>query len=323
MREPRISVVIPSRNRIDRLPALVEEYVRQGADEIVVVLDGPHPGWEEELAGLRQHPSVVIDELPSNRGLALARTEGLARSTCAVVLTADDDVFPGPGLVNRHREFHRTHERRALLGYMPVTLPDPRQIDQAATFIYARDYQNQVEQWRVGTSDTLLTSFWGGNASVPREVYLEAEEFKPSERLDYNEDLDLGLRLREIGVAAHFDEFARGAHLHSRSLDAFVRECVVRGRAVRALEQRWPELPLQLTDLVVVPPDHPRVVAALQERIGARDSPGITEAVLRAAYFVVGAVHAWSIQDAIARLLRRGLAIRGYRLACDGERNEG
>lgn len=319
MSEPRISVVIPSRNRIERLQPVVEEYVRQGADEIVVVLDGVHPGWETQLAALRRHPSVVIDELPVNRGIALARTEGLARSTCEVILTADDDVFPGPHLIDRHREFHRTHPRSALLGYMPVSLPERRGIDQAATFIYARDYLNQVEEWRGGTSETLLASFWGGNASVSRDAYIDAEEFKPTERLEYNEDLDLGLRLGQIGVSAHFDELAQGAHLHSRSLKAFTKECVVRGRAVRDLEKRWPELPLQLTDLVVVPPDHPRVVAAVQRRIGARDTPGLLEAALRAAYFTAGAVRAWAVQDAIARLLRRGLAIRGYRLASDGE----
>jgi len=45
----RVSVVIPSYHRLERLPALVEQYLGLGADEVVVVLDGPHDGWQAAL----------------------------------------------------------------------------------------------------------------------------------------------------------------------------------------------------------------------------------------------------------------------------------
>ncbi|QAY72218.1 glycosyltransferase [Agromyces protaetiae] len=311
---PTVTVVIPSYRRLERLPPLIRTYREQGADEIVVVLDGPHPGWAEALDGLADRAPVVVRELPVNRGLALARIAGLERATSDVVILADDDVAPKPGLVDHHRTFHAANPDHALLGYMPVRLPARRSRDQAATFLYARDYANQVEAWRTGSSADLLQSFWGGNASVPRERYLAAESFKPSVRLDYNEDLDLGLRLLAIGVHAAFDERAAAEHLHSRSLKAFLAECVVRGESVHEFELRWPVLPRQLAELVLIPDDHHPFVAAAQRRIAARDTPALLERTLVAGYHATGAVHAWRAQEAITRLLRRGLAMRGYRL---------
>ncbi|MCU1558922.1 MAG: glycosyltransferase [Microbacteriaceae bacterium] len=312
---PTLSVVMPTRNRLERLPSLVQTYVDQRADEVVVILDGPHEGWRELLAHTARLPGVEIHELEANRGLALARTAGLERARGDIVLIADDDVIPEPGLIDRHRAFHAEHLGHALLGYMPVALPERRGRDQAATFIYARDYENQVALWRESDSVGLLESFWGGNASLPRELYLRAEKFKPSQRLDYNEDLDLGLRLREVGAQAAFDELAKSMHQHSRDFASFTRECVIRGQAVFDLESRWERLPEQLLGLVQIPPTHNRLAAALQRRIGTNDSAGLIEAALGVAYRASGTARAWTVQDTIARFLRRGLAIRGYRMA--------
>src|SRR5690606_4989274 len=192
--------VIPSYRRLARIPALVRDYRGQGADEVVLVLDGPHPGWRDLLAETLADPAVSALELPENRGLALARIAGLEAARSDVILIADDDVVPAPGLVDRHRAAHVGGGDRVLLGYMPVDLPARRAADQSPTFLYAREYERQVQVWRTAESTVILGSLWGGNVSLPRELYLRAEAVKPSQRLDYNEDLDLGLRLATLGA---------------------------------------------------------------------------------------------------------------------------
>ncbi|PZF66305.1 hypothetical protein DEI81_01425 [Curtobacterium sp. MCBD17_013] len=310
---PTISVVVPSYRRLDRLSDMLDHWLRQDLDELVVVLDGPHDGAEAALARATADPRMRLITLPENRGRSIARSVGLEAATCDVVLVADDDVLPLEGLVERHRAFHAEHPRSALLGYMPVRLTPRRGRDEAATRIYARDYENQVAVWRTGDAMTLLTSFWGGNASIPRDLYREAEAYRPPVELGYNEDLDLGLRLAAIGAGAGFDERAAARHLHTRGIDAFVAECVVRGEAVADLEDLWPELPGQLGDLVVVPATHGRL-GRIQQHIGDRDTPGTSESIIRIAYRVAGVFRAWRLQDALARFLRRAMAIRGYRL---------
>ena len=220
---------------------------------------------------------------------------------------------PQPGLVARHRAFHRTVANGVLLGYMPLDLPQRRGPDDAPSFLYSRDYEKQVEHWRRGDSREILGSLWGGNFSLRRELYQRAEQFMPSPRLEYNEDLDLGLRLIALGAEATFDDRAAGLHQQRRDFDGFVRECAVRGAAAADLEARWGTLPGQLRPLISISAEYARVPAWVQRTIAARDEPGALEFGLRAAYRVFGRLHVWRGQDAVARLLRRALAMRGYR----------
>ena len=196
---------------------------------------------------------------------------------------------------------------------MPVSLPSTRGRDDAPSFLYSRDYEKQVANWRRSDSRLILGSLWGGNFSLPRQLYRRAELYMPSQRLEYSEDLDLGLRLMAVGAEASFDEFAAGLHEHHRDFQGFVRECEVRGAAAADLEARWGALPAQLQPLISIPAEYPRGQGWLQRTIAARDSPGALEFGLGAAYRVCGMLGAWRTQDAIARLLRRALAMRGYR----------
>jgi glycosyltransferase involved in cell wall biosynthesis len=307
-----LSVVIPSYHRLDRLPELIERYVDQGADEVIVVLDGPHPGWEQVLP---VHDRLRVVALPENVGLALARIAGLQHVSSEIVLAVDDDVEPGPGLVQRHRRFHELSTDRVLQGYMPIDVPVPRGRDEAPTYLYARDYETQVGVWRRGDSTTILRSLWGGNVSLSRDLYARAEALKPSERLEYNEDLDLGMRLLQLDAIAEFDAEARASHHHSRDLHGYLRECLARGGAIADLERRWGERPAQLTPLVTIPPGYNRVLARMQRLIAARDSGGLTQRGVVVVYRLAGIARRWGLQDASARLLRRAFIMRGYRLA--------
>jgi GT2 family glycosyltransferase len=311
---PTIAVVIPSYRRLARLAPLVALYLRHGVDEVVVVLDGPHPGWREALADVLVDPVVSVVELPENGGLALARIAGLRAATADIILIADDDVTPGPHAVAGHREAHADGRDSVLLGYMPVALPARRGADQSPTFLYAREYESQVRVWRSASPEIILGSLWGGAVSLPRTLYERAEAFKPSQRLNYNEDLDLGLRLIALGATASFDDRVAAAHHHDRGLVPFLRECFVRGQAIADLEERWGSIPAQLLPLVTIPAGYSRIGGAVQRRIAARDSSGALEALLTAVYRGAGLVRGWRVQDAVSRLVRRGLMMRGYRL---------
>ncbi|MCR2763284.1 glycosyltransferase [Microbacterium sp. zg.B48] len=320
---PTISVVIPSYQRLERIPALVSAYLEQGADQVVVVLDGPHPQWVEHLSATAADERVLVTELPQNVGLALARIAGLRVATGEIVLAVDDDVVPLEGFVTRHREFHGSGGDRVLMGYMPVAVPPRRGRDDAPTFVYARDYEKQAAAWRSGDSATILGSLWGGTLSIPRGLYARAEELKPSVRIEYNEDLDLGLRLQRLGATASFDQHAQAAHHHQRGWESYLRECTLRGAAIADLEARWGTRPAQLTPMIVIPPGYSRPLGWVQRRIAGRDRAGLLEHALTLAYRAAGAAGRWSIQDGITRMVRRALAMRGYRLAGEQRDAEG
>jgi len=315
-----LSVVIPSYQRVELLPPLMDEYLRQGADQVVVVLDGPHPDWQRVLGDRRDDPRVTVLELPHNVGLARARIQGLQECRGDVVVAVDDDVEPSDGFLATHRAFHEAGGDRVLLGYMPVALPRRRGADEAPTYLYARDYERQATVWRQADSATILESLWGGTVSLPRDLYLRAERMMPSERLEYNEDLDLGLRLRQLGADAVFDESALAAHHHARNLNGFLRECFVRGVAIADLEGRWGTRPAQLTPLVEIPRGYSAALRTVRLSIARRETGGIAQRGIVALYRLTGAIRAFALQDGLARVLRGALAMRGYRVALESRK---
>ena len=59
----------------------------------------------------------------------------------------DDDVIAGPGLVSGHAVHHRGTQYKLVLGYMPASIPMPRQHGQAPTVLYAQDYENMCRRY--------------------------------------------------------------------------------------------------------------------------------------------------------------------------------
>ena len=94
----QVSVVIPTRDRVDRLRRTLE-CVRAQEDvdvEIIVVIDGSDDGTAEYLARLSNtRISVVCNESPL--GVASARNAGFARCSKEWIAFCDDDDLWAPG----------------------------------------------------------------------------------------------------------------------------------------------------------------------------------------------------------------------------------
>ncbi|WNB85430.1 hypothetical protein [Cellulomonas sp. ATA003] len=179
--------------------------------------------------------------------------------------------------------------------------------------MYAREYDGATRRWESDPS-TLPAGLWGGAASINAALYREAETLRPSIRLDYSEDLDLGLRLAQLGATARFDRTVVSSHLHRRGWHAFVRESLARGRSTAALEHRWsdqPELiPRHVLALVAGPAPLVRLAA-----VAARFPQALTTAPLGVAYRAAGLLNANRVQEIACRLVRQMLAVRAYRTA--------
>ena len=309
-----VSVVIPSFGRPTGVRRCAAAFLDDGADEVVVVLDGPQPAARRELATLCDSRLRVL-ELDANVGLALARIVGLRVARCEIVLLADDDVEPVPGLLDRHRALHGSREKVVGVGYMPVHLAGDPALDDAATRIYAREYEETTRRWRTDSFTPPLSELWNGNVSVPRDLYLAAEAFLPSIALPYNEDLDLGLRLERCGARAVFLPDARAVHHHRRGSGGLAREATSRGRSAAALEQRWGHLPSSIDDLV----HRDLTVAGRVLAVLATPTAGaaVAGAALTTLSRLLRRMRYYGGEELTLRVMRRLLAIGAYRRAWD------
>ena len=241
---PSVSVVIPTKGRIEFVERSLRELIADPATtEIVVVIVRGVGGtacarWQALDDRVR---TIEADEGASDvmeRG-AFARDQGVLSATGEVILALDDDVVPRPGLVSGHARRHASDPCLLVLGYMPVSRPKPGGLTGTAR-VYSASYERECARF-AADSEAILLGLWGGNYSLRRTHWLASLEL-PRIPAGYHGDREFGLRLRKLGLRAAFDPVLRADHLYARSLTALVEDARSAGIGHARLLSAYPEL---------------------------------------------------------------------------------
>lgn len=238
---PRISVVIPTYNRRDRLHRVLRSLAEQDIDEsfeVLVVSDGSTDGTDEYLQS-HEVPLQVVTCLQENEGPAGARNTGIGRARGDLIVFVDDDVVAEPGLVRSHRDAHRNlGDRAVVIGPMlnPVGHPMSPWIEWEQTML-----SKQYADMSVGRYKATARQFYTGNASVRREHLLAVGGFNTEFRRA--EDVELAFRLDDHDLTFHFEPRAQGRHYAERSYIAWKSTAYEYGRNemvfARDLGREW------------------------------------------------------------------------------------
>jgi glycosyltransferase involved in cell wall biosynthesis len=222
---PSVSVVVPTHNRGDRLPRLLDALAAEEAVEIVVVANGSRDGTAALLeARAGEEPRLKPLQIPL-ADKAAAQQAGVEAAIGDVVLLLDDDVVPGRGLVGSHARRHAERANLLVVGYMPVALPQRRRPGEFPTYLYARSYERVCDQYE-RDPDSILLELWQGNVSLPRADALRVGLSPPDQRPPphwYHSDRDFGLRCRQAGLEAIFDRELCARHEHRATAASFLR----------------------------------------------------------------------------------------------------
>jgi GT2 family glycosyltransferase len=308
------SVVVPTRDRAERLDCLLDVLLADPATgEVVVVDDGSTDGTAELLARRAAADARVVPVTGPRRGPLMARVTGVEAAGFAVVVLLDDDVLPDPGLVTGHLVRHRATpaEDVLVLGYMPTRVPSQRSSGDFTTRLYAAEYEGRCASYDADPAN-VLTYLWMGNLSVGRERFLDVSsrwtEPLPAFR---HEDTEIGLRLASLGVRPVFDRSLHGVHEHRRTLAQFRRDCRSDGAGLAQLERHHPGV-LGAAGTArfrtALPAPLAAVVAASARPMIGRATAGALALGVRAA----GGLGVFGPQTALARVLRRVEQQAGY-----------
>lgn len=172
----RVTAIIPSRGGPDGglarcVAALLAE--RDARLRIVASIDGHQAPVELEPLTRDGSVTVVTGE---PIGPAGTRNRGLAHADGGLVLFLNDDVVPGPRLIDHHRAAHRDGAPKLVLGDAPFAIPsDDRVLDRmtretALLFFYSD--MNGVERDR----DWGFRHAWTLNLSVPRSICADFDD---------------------------------------------------------------------------------------------------------------------------------------------------
>lgn len=197
---PSISVVIPTRDRVDlltqSLDSLRTQTLEPSAFEVIVVEDGVP---KSEALCRRLQGSLPLRYVhTSTEGIAAAKNVGARAAQASIVLFFDDDDVADPNLLRTHIEAHQQEPdpRLAVLGW---TGWSPH-LATTPLMHYVTEIGKQLFCYPLFKPHELLgfDSFWGGRASCKRALFEELGGFNPSFVFGY-EDIEFAFRAQRSG----------------------------------------------------------------------------------------------------------------------------
>jgi glycosyltransferase involved in cell wall biosynthesis len=244
MTTPRISVVVPTYNRLDTLrfvvPSLIAQDLERGTYEVIVADSNSTDGTAEYLAGVAaEHP--FVRHLPGPyTGRASARNAGIAAANGRVVLFTDADIIASPDLLSRHLEHHDRPGTRAVVG-MEV------QVSSYDDYVAKRDDPSKRTPLH-GEKPKKLSwlYFLTGNASAPRADLDRVGRFDEDFTGYGHEDLELGYRLQHGGIPLEYEPRAVNYHWHPVPWDEQQQKYELAGRSTVRFYRKHPAWDVRL-----------------------------------------------------------------------------
>ena len=241
---PRLSVVIPTYNRLEILPRVLRALAAQeetaGGFEVVVVDDGSSDGTADFLRSHRPpYPFRAFSQ--ANTGPAGARNRGVGESAGEIVVFLGDDTVPESEFLRRHEEAHRARADRkiAVLGY--TTWPRDRRVTPFLHHINEYGLQFGYELIR-DPENVPFNFFYTSNISLPRAAFDRCGLFDTTFPDAAWEDIELSYRLSREGYVIVYEPRAVVRHHHDITFSSFRRRQERSGRAAAIFYGKHPEL---------------------------------------------------------------------------------
>jgi GT2 family glycosyltransferase len=240
----RISVVVPTYNRLDTLrhviPALVAQELRPEAFEVIVADSLSTDGTAAYLAEVAR-TSPNVRHLPGPyTGRASARNAGIAAARAPIVLFTDADIIASPDLLERHLARHAQGRPKAVIGC---------EIQVDSYDAYLRKSRNPALRDPLHPPTRKRLSwlyFMTGNASVGRADLDRVGRFDEAFTGYGHEDLELGYRLQHAGVPIEYAPEAVNYHWHPVPYDQQQGRMELAGRSTVRFFSKHPTLDVRV-----------------------------------------------------------------------------
>jgi glycosyltransferase involved in cell wall biosynthesis len=212
--------------------------------EIIVSDDGSSDGTQAFLVCFSQQTStnfkyVIADK---NGGPARARNQALKHVSGDIIIIIGDDIEVSQDFVQKHFNWHSTHNRKedAVLGY--VTWPETicpsnfmRWLEAGGRdffFRYADLKPNEIIDCQ---------NFYTCNVSLKKSLLSETTLFDESFPYASHEDLEMGERLGVLGMNLYYDDTIKGYHHHFLNIKGIAKRVYLMGYSAYLFWKKVPD----------------------------------------------------------------------------------
>jgi GT2 family glycosyltransferase len=235
---PKISVVIPTYNRLEELqhtiPSLLAQDLPRDSYELIVADSRSNDGTTEYLAKIALEAPNVLHKPGAYSGRGAARNAGIAAASGELVLFNDSDIIASPDLLRRHLERHAEGKKIAVVG-LEVQVKDLQEYERKRDRPELRDPLHAP-----GRKTLPWLYFLTGNASVRKEDLLAVGGFDENFTGYGHEDLELGYRLERSGVTICYEPRAVNYHLQFVPHEDQVEKMKLAGRSTVRFYRKHP-----------------------------------------------------------------------------------
>lgn len=224
----KISIVIPTKDRADKLNKVINSLELQSAKdfEVIIVNDGSN-------LNIKKSPLKIRIFSSKKRGASSARNIGIKNSQGEIVIFIGDDIYPNKNFIEEQRDFHAKNvsDNIAMLGCVKwidryANLPIYRFLDKGIQFDFASLKNNQqVDKFH----------FYTSNLSIKKSFL---EEFDENMKSANYEDVELANRLTKKGMILIYNERALAFHDHYYDSRLLAARAFSAGKAFKYLKQK-------------------------------------------------------------------------------------
>lgn len=241
---PKISVVIPTYNRLETLrlvlPTLLAQDLAPSQYEVLVCDSNSSDGTAELIERVQYERPSVRYLRGEYSGRAAARNAGITAARSAVVLFNDADILASPDLLSTHLRRHRLGSAIAVVG-LEV------QVKDFAEYELKRDDPQRRGHLHPPSRKALSwLYFLTGNASVRRADLLRAGGFDESFTGYGHEDLELGYRLQQLGIRILYEPAAVNYHCQAVAYQDQKEKMRLAGRSTVRFYRKHPDWEVML-----------------------------------------------------------------------------
>lgn len=217
MKNPDISIIIPTFNRRDILKRTIQNYIDKADSinlEILVVDDGSTDETLLILKDIKQkHPEIFNYFHQKNKGPAAARNLAIKNASGKLILITGDDIIPSENMLLEHLEFHKKYHSNEVAVLGKVTWSRELEINSFMRWLESSGMQFHFDA-DYDPENLPPQLFYTSNISIKKDYLLLHELFDEKFNKACWEDVDLGIRLSKYGLKIIYNPNALGYHNH-------------------------------------------------------------------------------------------------------------
>ncbi len=241
MKQPEISIIIPTYNRCDILQRTIQNYLDKADSinlEVLVVDDGSTDKTQLILEDIKQkHPEIFNYLHQDNKGPAAARNLAIKNASGKVILITGDDIIPSETMLLEHLKFHTKYNSNEVAVLGKVTWSRELEINSFMRWLESCGMQFHFDK-NYDPENLPPQLFYTSNISLKREYLLANELFDEKFKKACWEDIDLGMRLAKNRLRIVYNPDAIGYHYHPINFANYINRTETAGYYHAYLSQK-------------------------------------------------------------------------------------